>query len=316
MSMASCGGNERDGTVRTCADVGGVPDRTAPGRRSRAHAPRGSTGTAMAAVVVLAVGLAACGGSGNATRLSTSATGTRTSSVPSTSALASTTTAPPGSTTVVHLSVEPCATSFGIPTSTTAPLPLTVQATVPANVTGQVSTFAAFSDTQGVMLVIAPRTWTCRAQIDADGSGWVMVAPTGTTFPTSGQQLPAQGIVASQTSACVDCTLSQACPLFPAALTALHAYDPKLPCATLSPQVKVTRTSATEVWFAVPAGVTGLPSGTGATSGGGPYPVQGVMTWSSARARGAWTSTCTLPASASSVCKASLTAFAAAYPAS
>jgi hypothetical protein len=116
------------------------------------------------------------------------------------------------------------------------------------------------------------------------------------------QVLPAQGIAASETSACVRCTLSQACPLFPAALSALHTSFPSEPCAPLSPKVTVVRISATEVRFSAPAGVTVLPTGTGETSGGGSYPVQGVRTWSLSTQHGACTSTCTLPASSASVC--------------
>ncbi len=293
------------------AGAGDGVGRRAQGGRSRARGRRGTTLGSVAAVVVLAVGLAACGGSNSATHSSTSAPAT---SAPATSAPASTTTAPSGSTTVVHVPVEPCATEAANGRSAVS-LPLTMQVTVPSTLAGQVASFAAFSDTQGIMQVIAPRAWTCRARVAGDGSVGMMVVPAGTSIPGASQQIPAQGIVASETSACVSCTLTQACPLFPAALTALHAYDPSMPCPTLSAQVTVTRTSATEVRFSAPAGVTGLPTGTGATSGGGPYPVEGVMTWSSARARGAWTSTCTLPASASSVCEASLTAFAVAYPA-
>ena len=319
MSVANSGGNEYGGASRVVdgasdgAGMGGGVGRRAPGGRSRARGRRGTTLASMAAAAVLAVGLAACGGSSSATRSSTSTSAPATS-VTSTSAPASTTTVPSASTTVVHVPVEPCATEAANGRSAVS-LPLTVAATVPSTLAGQVSSFAAFSDNQGIMQVIAPRAWTCRALVAGDGSAGMMVVPTGTSIPTDPHQLPAQGIVASETSACVSCTLGQACPLFPAALTALHEYDPSLPCAAPSARVTVTRVSATEVRFAAPAGVPALSTGTGATSGGGPYPVHGVMTWSSARARGAWTSTCTLPASASSVCEASLTAFAAAYPA-
>ena len=172
----------------------------------------------------------------------------------------------------------------------------------------------AFADTQGILRVVAPRTWTCRAYVGADGSEGFDVVPPGTTIPTN-QVLPAQGIVASETSACVGCTLSQACPLFPAAPSALHTSFPSDPGAPLSPKVTVVRISATEVRFSAPAGVTVLPTGTGETGGGGSYPVQGVMTWSPSTQHGAYTSACTLPAPSASVCAASLTAFAFDFPA-
>lgn len=286
------------------------------GRGSRSGSRPGAVAARVAIVLALGVGLAACSASGGAHASGSTATAAGAAGSTTTApAAGSTTTAPAGATASVTLAVEPCPTTVAIATATTVPLPSTVTVSVPADVSGQAPSLAAFADTQGILRVVAPRTWTCRAQVGADGSEGFEVVPPGTTIPTSNQALPAQGIVASETSACVGCTLGQACPLFPAALSALHTSYPSEQCAPLSPKLTVVRVSATEVRFSAPAGVTVLPTGTGATSGGGPYPVQGVMTWSPSTHNGAYTSTCTLPASSASVCAASLTAFAVDFPA-
>ncbi len=283
------------------------------GRRGRL-APR-ATAARVAIVLVLGLGLAACSSNSGAQASGSTTTGAGAAGSTTTSpAASSTTTAPAGATTTVALPVVACPTTVGVATTTTVALPSGVTVSVPAGIAGQAPSLAAFADTQGILRVVAPRRWTCRAQVGADGSEAFDVVPPGTTIPTSGP-LPAQGIVASETSACALCTLSQACPFFPAALSALHASYPSEQCASLSPEITVVRVSATEVRFSAPAGVTVLTTGTGATSGGGPYPVQGVMTWSPSNHGGAYTSICTLPASSASVCAASVTAFAADFPA-
>ena len=270
----------------------------------------------VAILLVLGVGLAGCSPSGGAhasgpTTTTVPAGGSSTTTVP---AGPTTTTVPAGAMAAVTLPVVACPTTVALATFTTVPLPPTVTALVPTDVS-EVSSFAVFADTEDILRVVAPHAWTCQAQVAADGSAGMIVVPPGTVVPTSNQVLPVQGIVASATSACSLCTLGQACPFFPAALSILHATYPSQPCGRLSSQVRVVRTSATEVRFSAPAGVAVWSTGTGATSGGGPYPVQAVMTWSPSTHNGAYTSTCTLPVSSASMCDASVTAFAAAFPA-
>ncbi|MGC8462654.1 MAG: DUF4850 domain-containing protein [Acidimicrobiales bacterium] len=119
-----------------------------------------------------------------------------------------------------------CPTTVALATFTTVPLAPTVAALVPTDVSGQAPSFAVFADTEGILRVVAPRTWTCQARVAADGSAGMIVVPPGTVVPTSYQVLPVQEIVASETSACVTCTLRQACPFFLAALSTLRRRTP------------------------------------------------------------------------------------------
>jgi len=118
-----------------------------------------------------------------------------------------------------------CPTTFGIP-SPPAPVRQPARVTVdppPA----AASDLAACSDDLGQMRLIAPRGWACAALYGADGRGGVALYPTGQALPSSwwrdhwrasvGSTVAA--VVGTETSACLGCSLDQACPLFSAAVS-------------------------------------------------------------------------------------------------
>jgi hypothetical protein len=157
-------------------------------------------------------GLAACGASRVASR-STSTTSSKSVS----SKIPSTTT--PESTTA-SLRVVTCPTTYGVTRPpTTAPLPTSMNLTIPRVLAGEL---AVYADSQGRMQLLAPTGWTCSAEYGADGSGGLAIYPTGesvshTAFGAGWTLSPhslTEAIVGSQTGGCQGCGVAQACPLF------------------------------------------------------------------------------------------------------
>ena len=75
-----------------------------------------------------------------------------------------------------------CQTAFGItppPAPKTQPTSLTL--TVPG---GTAAELAIYTDDQGRMRLLAPRSWSCSAMYGADGSGGITVYPTGQSVPS------------------------------------------------------------------------------------------------------------------------------------
>lgn len=160
---------------------------------------------------------------------------------------------------------------------------------------------SVYADTQGVMELLGPKGWNCTAAIGADGSGRVTVYPAG-----AGPSSPI-AITGLETSACAGCTLTQACPLFPSAATALRS-DLGQACPARPDAETVVSVAAGIVSFEDPPGVKGdgQPSG-------GPYPANGVMTYHQSAPDGSWQETCTLSASEKDVCAAVLNTFISWY---
>src|SRR5262249_59305951 len=87
---------------------------------------------------------------------------------------------PTAMTSVVPVVV--CRTTFGItppPAPKTQPTSLTL--TVPG---GTGAELAIYTDDQGRMRLLAPRSWSCSAMYGADGSGGITVYPTGQSVPS------------------------------------------------------------------------------------------------------------------------------------
>ena len=130
---------------------------------------------------------------------STSASGT---TLPGT-ALSTTTTTSQHSA-VTNVAVVGCPTTYGVnpPSTTTLPASLEV-AGVPAEMVGHV---AVYTDGLGILRVVAPPGWSCQANIDADGSGGLVVVPAGqsTTQPLATDQ---QAVTADQSSSCYTCRI-------------------------------------------------------------------------------------------------------------
>lgn len=197
-----------------------------------------------------------------------------------------------------RLPVVSCPTSLGI-AHPAVPLPRSRPVAVPQALATDLSVYA---DNQGVMELLGPKGWSCTAAIGADGSGGVTVYPAG-----AGPSSPV-AITGSETSACVGCTLAQACPLFPAAATALRSTIGEA-CPARPPAAETVGAIARGiVAFEDPPGVKGdgRPSG-------GQYPANGVMTYHPSAQDGSWQETCTLPASEKDVCTAVLNTFVSWY---
>lgn len=247
---------------------------------------------------------------------SPSSTSTTTTIAPSTTSTAApTTTTPPGGPPVpVAVPVVVCPTTFGAGTPPPASLPASRTLAVPGDLAGEV---ALYSDDHGLMMLLGPAGWQCQAMYGADGSGRVVVYPTGASAP-SGQayaRSDAQAVIGSETSACFSCTFGQACPLFPAAAS---VYDQSginpAGCWTRPAAETVVPLSVGVVSFRDPPGVVGdgIPSG-------GPYAANGVMTFypgpspGTASPDGSWLDTCTLPAAQTALCTAALNQFVSDY---
>jgi hypothetical protein len=179
-------------------------------------------------------------------------------------------------------------------------LPRSRPVAVPQTLAGALSLYA---DTQGIMEILGPKGWSCTAFYGADGSGGITITPAG-----AGPSSPAV-IAGSETSACVGCTLGQACPLF-ANAAAAYLADFGQPCPSRPPVAETVVAIATGiVTFEDPPGVKGdgRPSG-------GQYPAHGVMTYHpSAQDYGSWQETCALPASEMNICTAALDTFISWY---
>jgi hypothetical protein len=203
----------------------------------------------------------------------------------------------------VQLPLNVCKTSVGDASETAAKLPATIHVRIAR---GEASALAFYSDNEGLIKVLAPTGWKCSAGIGADGSSSLSVSPPSGANST-GSALEA--INASQTSACVGCRESLACPLFAsAALDYLRTYVQI--CPTTRPASEhVTKINAHVVEFSDPPHVNGdaIPSG-------GAYPASGVMTYfAGPRSDGSWTETCVLPRAESSTCKVVIENFKSKY---
>lgn len=180
---------------------------------------------------------------------------------------------------------------------------------------GSAAGLAAYTDDQGLMRLLGPQGWSCTAAYGADGSGGVVVYPAGESVPANwgaGWRLPAgssvQAIIGSQTSACTNCAVAQACPLFGSAAKSFQANFGR-PCPGARPAAEsTTQVSPGVIAFADPAGVLG-----DGNPSGGSYPANGVMTYHPGNPDGSWVETCTMPAASKAVCTSTLNYFLASY---
>ena len=209
----------------------------------------------------------------------------------------------------VQLPLNVCPTTVGVSSETPTILPSTVH--VEINKVDS-TTLAFYSDNEGLTTLLAPTGWTCTAAIGANGSSSVQVSPSGQSVVSSGSLRAGstdQVISASQTSACVGCRESLACPLFDSAANDYQrAFQHACPSTRPSSEVQTVRTSHLAE-FTDPPGVHG-----DATPSGGEYPAMGVMTYfDDAKSDGSWTETCVLPAADKSLCEEILRNFVATY---
>ena len=179
---------------------------------------------------------------------------------------------PPGLVSV-QLTLHACPTSYGISGVTPATLPRRVHALVPPDMRTGLS---EFSDGLGLLRLVAPSTWTCRAVVDADGSSSLTIAPAKTVASLGplGARSQVQEIAGFQDGGCVGCAITQACPLFATA----RALAQGLPCPTKIRGESTASIAGNVVEFVDPPGVHG-----DATPSGGAYPSYGVMLFRAGR---------------------------------
>jgi hypothetical protein len=171
------------------------------------------------------------------------------------------------------------------------------------------SGLAVYSDTHAILMLLAPKGWTCKALFGADGSGAMTIVPTGETLPTGAlaRDSSDQAITAGETGGSPVQAALQACSLFPAAANAEKAFFENA-CSPPPSSESLDQISTSAVAFEDPAGT----AGTGSPSGG-ENPANGVITYSADKGPGSYTSTCTVPQDEHDLCTASLNYFISVY---
>ena len=145
------------------------------------------------------------------TAANNAATTTTTTEPPLSVTSPTTTPAPSGSPTVP---VVGCATTYGGGTPPTQAAPAPEPVDVPPATADQLGLYT--TDTFGVPPILAPRGWSCSAEVGADGSTSISVYPPGSSAPKSGST-GQQAVVAQSDSACQGCVWGTVCRFVPAA---------------------------------------------------------------------------------------------------
>lgn len=263
-----------------------------------------------AAIVIPVIVLAA---SNHHSPPSTASIGTPATTSPSTAPSSATTATFPPSTTVptadlvqVSLTLYTCSTTLGISGEAPAHLTTPVDVMVPPGYSS--SQLAVFTDSQGIMKLLAPASWDCQATVGADGSSNIEIYPPSQGVSPDAVLTPGttiQEVRGDQTSASPVGAALQACQLFQAAYEALDGET----CGMLSPsREEATNDTPNIVEFTDPPGVTG-----DADPSVGAYTASGVMTYYQNDENGSWTETCVLAPSDSTLCTAILASFIQTY---
>lgn len=170
----------------------------------------------------------------------------------------STTIRPPttSSTSVLKptsLPVVKCPTTWAISTPVTVVLPAKVTIDVPEALSTKL---AVYSDTDEIMMLVAPKGWACAAGFGADGSGAVRVTPRGERLPAKlGRHSLDVAVSSYETGGSPVQAAISACPYFPAAAIAARSDLPEQSCPTRSPSETVEQIGANIVAFEDPPGV-------------------------------------------------------------
>ncbi|HXB37093.1 MAG TPA: hypothetical protein VNU75_05260 [Acidimicrobiales bacterium] len=206
-----------------------------------------------------------------------------------------------------------CLTNFAITTQTTTSMPAALSVRVPSNEAGNL---AVYEDPAGIMLLLGPKDgWTCHGLYGADGSGGLLISPTGESVPNdpdAGWHLAAssliQAIVGYETGGSSVQGAVLACSLFGTAAT-VYMQSFNKSCSTHPSQETVATISGVAQSFEDPAGVTGdgIPSG-------GQNAANGVVLYlPKPNEPPASIATCTLPESQHDLCTAVLNHFVLLY---
>jgi hypothetical protein len=214
----------------------------------------------------------------------------------------------------VGLPLVECATTFANPDESRLTMPATIEEDVPSSLAGALT---VYTDGLGDIKLLGPKAWTCSASIFGDGSSTVDVFPASERNVVSDefasplgnlpQGSPDREVYARQTSACVSCAETQACPVFTSAAVDLAA-DTSWSCPTEAPTNETVKSlTSTAVEIIDPPGVVG-----NAYPSGGVNDAYAIMTYRD-DVNGSWEDSCLLPAKEVSLCLASLNNFFAGY---
>jgi hypothetical protein len=217
------------------------------------------------------------------------------------------------STTTVHLPVVPCPTTFALATPpSTVPIPSSVSAKVPSDLATKL---AAYVDTSDIMTLLAPKGWICSATYGADGSGGLLIHPSGEAVPGSswGAGWPLsrsssdEAITGTQPGGSATQGLGYACTIFRSAAAGFETAFGH-PCPPHPSSEHVRRISTHVFGFEDPPGLHGLgiPSG-------GRNPANGVNIYYPSTIPAAYIATCTMPAAEHTVCTVVLGKFTQLY---
>ncbi|MGH9170026.1 MAG: hypothetical protein ACRD0Z_04030 [Acidimicrobiales bacterium] len=180
--------------------------------------------------------------------------------------------------------------------------PASMQVRLPAGMSA--SHLAVYDDR--LIDVVAPRAWHCAGWFYEDGQDVIAVYPPGGHAPPNTRlyqwTLKAfyniEGVFADETSACFECTLSQAAEAFPAAVKTLDKDYSHSPAFTPRAGWHTQALSKTAVEFGYPDA---------------PSSALGVITWNPSSHNGSYSETCNLPAADSGICSVAVQAFTAQY---
>ncbi len=215
----------------------------------------------------------------------------------------------------VEVPLIECSTTFPNADDVALSMPSRVNEDVPTSLASHV---AVYTDALGDMKVLGPLGWTCSAAVASDGSSYVDVFPASERidpkddFSTPLGNLPAgspdREIYARQTSACVSCAETDACPVFTLAARDL-ARTAGWSCPGEAPATEaLTKLSPSVYEIVDPSNVVGDGYPSGGLNG-----VYAVMTYRPHDPKGTWEDSCLLPYTEDTYCLASLNNFVAAY---
>jgi hypothetical protein len=211
------------------------------------------------------------------------------------------------------LPVVPCSTIFALAAPPpTVPLPSSISVNIPGDLAAQL---AVYSDSSGIMMMMAPKGWSCTGTYGADGSGGLIIHPDSEIVPSTswgeGWHLSDtsqdEAITGTQPGGSATQALGYACSIFHKAAVGFEkAFGHPCPAHLASEQVRQVTSHA--FGFEDPPGVQGLgiPSG-------GEDPAIGVNIYTTSTTPGAYIATCTMPKSERLICSAVSKYFAERY---
>jgi hypothetical protein len=269
------------------------------------------TPSALAAALAALV-LAGCSSSPGTPSASSVATTSSAPATTSTTTSSSTTTSTVPPTAPVAVTVESCPTTVALATPPAkVALPATETVSVPAD---QANYLVVFSDDSGVVQMLGPRGWICKASYGADGSGGMLLQPAGGELATAGSAghvastSAVEAIEGYETGASPVQGAALACPVVPTAAAALQR-DLGKGCAAHPAAETLLPASANNVAFVDPPGT----AGTGVPSGGLNAATGVVLYLPGGNKSSAYLATCTLPVASTAVCSSVLHFFVSLY---